>query len=465
MRGRSDDVDRTICVVDADSVGRTDEGRRRPLIIGRILEAITVLQAQGFKIIIVSQEDLSKLRLETSVDESNFMYIKALNGSDIDTIRAAADFQCYFMTSADVAVSDWRLPQGKQMWLQQNPEMHVKFTFEPSGFLPTFPGSVAASHEEEQNLEREFLGPEDGKIELLPSGWICDSLTPGMAVLPCSAEVSSHPVLAIQGVDEKDSLLQQAVSLSQTHIYSGTEELELRDWKKIKGPWSHEHLSSHVVHATGCRNPLWAVGSGSRKQARRRAAHLALVVTYFVSKSAKSATWNVGPKDNRELNCLVARACKLIAHARSVSISSTESQHLLNQPGSSLVELSAESFSSNEQFSNATRWLGNSGGVQVQQKPAQSSSLTQLDGNLEQQRAARSSRLAQLHGNLKDRFVNAVETSYQQPGSGYLSLKPGDRVQLLYNFVEEGCIFGRLLGPTTSAQQQGWLPTHVVSLE
>ena len=464
MRARSEDVDRQILVVDAESVGRTDapSGQLPPLDIDRIIEAIQALQARGLKVILVSQHDLSRLMLDPSVDASSCLYVKALNDSVIDTVRIAADYRCYFLTSANVTSleRDWRLPQKQRTWLQQNPDMHVTFTFESASphFRAMFASSAPMHSSPEQIAEEsdppEFLGPEHGKLEALPSGWITDSLTPAMAVL-FDPNVASQPVLALLAQDEKDGIFQHAVSLSQNSINCTVEEDDLRDWKRVKGPWSHEHVSSHVVRVTGSRNPLWAVGAAGRKQARRRAAHLSLVVAYYASKSA-TASWNIFPKDNQQLNCLVARACKLMADVRSSRLISNASDHnsssaqqALDEFGSSFVELSAEQFLRDEPSTTATRWLEN---------PA-----AELD---------RAKAFEQMNGDLEGRIVVVVQAYYSESGSGYLNLVPGNRVQLLFPSIEppdpedpiddhKGYVYGRMIG----AKASGWLPIDVICFD
>ena len=48
----------------------------------------------------------------------------------------------------------------------------------------------------------------------------------------------------------------------------------------MRGPWSDQGLTSHVAYAIGGQlDGLWAVGVGSKKVARRRAAKLALVIS------------------------------------------------------------------------------------------------------------------------------------------------------------------------------------------
>ena len=385
------DQTRPVCAIDAVSVGT--ESADPEAYIQRIVKAILRLQADGFNVILVSQQDISDSvwsmsGMEPAFERDRFMYTPAFNDTVVDTVRTAAEYECFFLTSGDVRSleSDWRLPSTTQAWLRKHRSLHVSFRFEEGSFHPEFQeatrGSSFSGPKTEMHADlfdeadgkmptkphnklssddgKAADGPQEVRIAKLVTGWITDSRSPEMAVLPFKYNGIVQPVLAIVGENEKDVALQQAGSLAN-NLGRVHEEEDLGEWKggQVRGPWSDRGLSSHVAFvSSGNDDGLWALGAGYKKLARRRAAKLALAVAERANKSARFP-WTMGPQLDLQLQSLLDRAQRLMQQARLASPHVAVFQEEEKTPiveDSDYIEIPEEK--SQENFLSAESWLG-----------------------------------------------------------------------------------------------------------
>lgn len=168
-------MDMGVCAVDADDVGASSAGvssgtatllgTARPIDAQRLRSAVSVLQAEGLKVILVSSRDLSPFvdgHTET-IDCSSLLHVKAQNDTVIDLLKVAHEYRCLFVTNADVGAleEDWRLPWRRKKWLNSVlPKLHVRFAFNSEGvFGMALPLSV-----------REYLNSRRHAAESAPSG-------------------------------------------------------------------------------------------------------------------------------------------------------------------------------------------------------------------------------------------------------------------------------------------------------
>eukprot|EP00913_Durusdinium_trenchii_P024687 g23174.t1 len=93
------------------------------------------------------------------------------------------------------------------------------------------------------------------------------------------------------------------------------EHEDFQTWRaaQVRGPWSDRGWTSHVAFAVGGEiDGLWAIGAGTKKLARKRAARLALLV------AERAQRHGAGPQD--PLWDLVERAKQLLEHACSANV-------------------------------------------------------------------------------------------------------------------------------------------------
>ena len=147
---------------------------------------------------------------------------------------------------------------------------------------------------------------------------------------------------------------------------------------------------------------------------------------------------------------MVARARRLMAHARSLGVFPSIQEDSFPAPqtsnqSSSLAEITADEFAG-----KATRWLGDPG---VEHDAVQLS-------------------LEEMDGKLTGRRVVVTKAYFGETGSGYLNLQPGDQVKVMYDRIEapgpddrhSGYVYGQLLS-ASAGDTKGWLPTDVVRFE
>eukprot|EP00435_Cladocopium_sp_Y103_P024471 s1737_g6.t1 len=360
-----DELNLSVCVLDAGSMA--EENLDPFELVSRIRAAVLRLQQDGLKVIVVDPKDDHWERLkqpdgpQPAIDFSNCTFVSAYNEPTIlDALEAAEnhDFS-FYATSFDVEslIADWRLPQSTQDWLQSyRQRLEVIFHFDQGTFHLTWPyertwpaPAVPGAEPEKNGKANSYVNEDGGKsyyprpggaskkgspktkpdnegpllaagplsIVDLPTGWYSDSQDPNMvhqmAVFPHKVTGGLQPVLAILSHSEKETLLQSAALMCSSLNGKFEEEEDLQQWMDgvIPGPWSDQGWTSHVVYAAGGElDGLWVVGAGARKQARRRAAKLAMVVAEKASRNSIVIDWP-------ELQRLVERAKDLMEHARA----------------------------------------------------------------------------------------------------------------------------------------------------
>eukprot|EP00933_Yihiella_yeosuensis_P031794 TRINITY_DN25414_c0_g1_i1.p1 TRINITY_DN25414_c0_g1~~TRINITY_DN25414_c0_g1_i1.p1 ORF type:complete len:516 (-),score=95.23 TRINITY_DN25414_c0_g1_i1:62-1609(-) len=499
-----------ICVVDADSVGAPRyQGKHSGLDTPRIYDAVANLQQQGFRVILVSRcllaPELDSLVSEDgypALDKDSLLHERALNPTYIDVIKVAEQYGCYFVTDYDVAnlEDDWRLPKARQTWLQRNRQvLHVTFDFDQAMlFRAHFPPKVhhsptkkTAAEDHSELLQASTVSkPYPSATPDLPdhssssssaalafnqgrdmasasatvdstflseaSGtWISDYKLPPMAVLKMDKPGRQQSaVVCVLCEEMSQSMFQSAISLAYT--IECREVVEVEDdpalenlmtslFKQEGGPWAQQEAWIVTKARGGRMNDLWAIGVGGKKKARRRAAHLALVLA---DRTAGSSAGNPEVAD-LEVNEIISRARSLM------STELEETQELRPMP-------------SNADSSAARRppppppptW-----------PPARPSPRTLAD-------------LAAA-GDLKDQVVKATAAHPTSADSGYLDLRVGDYVRVLYGKIEppgegdvykQGYAYGHRVdntgiqmsdqpvGAVPRKSMQGWLPIELVEV-
>lgn len=360
-----DELNLSVCVLDAGSMA--EENLDHFELVSRIRAAVLRLQQDGLKVIVVDPKDEHWERLrqrddwpaQPAIDFSRCTFISAYNEPTIVDALEAVEFNdfSFYATSFDVEslIADWRLPHSTQDWLQRyRKRLEVIFHFDQGTFhltwpsertwpAPAVPGADPVKNGKAEGKATSYINEDGGKsyyprakkgptqpdsegpllapgplcIVNLPTGWYSDSQDPNMvhqmAVFPHKVHGGLQPVLAILSHSEKETLLQSA-ALMCSSLGNGTfqEEEDLQQWMEgVPGPWSDQGWTSHVLIAVGGElDGLWVVGAGARKQARRRAAKLAMVVAEKASRNSTDLDWP-------ELQRLVERAIDLMEHARA----------------------------------------------------------------------------------------------------------------------------------------------------
>eukprot|EP00930_Biecheleria_cincta_P079112 TRINITY_DN6681_c0_g1_i1.p1 TRINITY_DN6681_c0_g1~~TRINITY_DN6681_c0_g1_i1.p1 ORF type:complete len:761 (-),score=138.66 TRINITY_DN6681_c0_g1_i1:365-2626(-) len=378
-------LDFRVCVVDADSVGALAEV---PELVGsspargfhgpRVRRAVAELQRQGLRVILVSRRDLSELCIPPSahgdaedlaINSDNLLHVKALNATVIDVICLAEEYQCCFLTASDIAPlqNDWRLPPRRQAWLKQlKQDLHASFKFDKNGcFEAIFPervksfllsNCVATSHKPARDLPtseatdmdhpvppsapaKQDGGMED-RLDPYSGMWRFDTVYPPLAVW--SSGESRLPILCVFCDMPSDAVFQASHQLSNSIVCSeinvfpsqdGPESLKAlvrRLGQEADGAWSgHTEFQVARTSSSTNSNGLCAVGLGSKKLSRQRAARLAYLVAEIATRCAEDEVPDIAfskdPAVDDTVRDLVFRARALIRNVPDPSAGPTSS--------------------------------------------------------------------------------------------------------------------------------------------
>jgi len=170
------ETDMSVCAVDADSMGHSE-----------VQAALTYLQAEGLKVILVSRRDLSNLcdsgGIAESIDAGNLFVVNTCNETSIELLRIAQDYGCMFMTNSDVESlkEDWRLPWKVKEWMHSAlPELHARFIFSPQGAFKVMLPPKVVQHLRKSRQEKAAAAAE----EAVPA-----AAAPFMATVPAGTTV------------------------------------------------------------------------------------------------------------------------------------------------------------------------------------------------------------------------------------------------------------------------------------
>ena len=357
-----------------------------------LCSAIRKFQNYGLHVIVMSHKDI-RSEIEETMDIGHFLCFKAYNHGFIDTIATAIEYEAFYVTRVDFAdlQEDWRFPRKVKEFLKANPELHVPFYCDHTGFHPKFadgviPGDFRIADEEDddedetENETEEAPKPKSGPQSLQvpqgpqaswPSAWNHDCQGPpemaAMAV-DCDAAGGSvrRVVLAILGTiatkegTEEYPLLQTAKSLCSG--FKIDEVGWMKDWKyPVRAPWKEAQGGGNLPHIVFAKSsdpddvPFWAIGVSSRKRTRERAARLA----FYIAQKATSAVPSLsGPGgDSRELQRLVERATLLINRAKCQPEDLEDGVEEVFPVSSPEKEASEAECVSTQEPKNAAAWL------------------------------------------------------------------------------------------------------------
>ena len=185
----------------------------------------------GLFVLLVAKKDLKEGILRVADEETmpldDFLCVKSYNASFVDTIAIAVEYEAFYVTEilSDLQ-SDWRFPRKSKAFLKANPELHVDFSYDSTGFHVRFADGVEVGEFTVTAAESPKIA---GSHHQLPDGWISDGCgSPELAVVAVDCDGRRQTVLAILGV-EKEPLLQQAASLCSQFNFG--EEEWMSDWR------------------------------------------------------------------------------------------------------------------------------------------------------------------------------------------------------------------------------------------
>eukprot|EP00434_Breviolum_minutum_P011729 symbB.v1.2.010349.t1/scaffold675.1/size173442/7 len=364
-----DELNLNVCVLDAGSFA---EDVAQPEVTHRTEAAILELQQNGVHVVVVnSHENLERLIREntTGHDIKQCMLIRSYHDPSIlDVLELAEHYDfSYYATAFDVdTICDWRAPPSTLNWLEKYREkLEIQCSFAADGrvrfiwpsqrrtskwpvpkaaasksttsvtvngksYYPSMSESSGAGHgRHDLRPARPFVPPREEDIVRMSTGWISDSQRfeeeLEMAVLPYKARGSLQLVLAILGHDEKNLLLQNASDMFQCLPMTDSKEEEDIQDSGSKCPWGREIPSHVIVVIGGVFDGLWAVGAGSRKRARIRAAKVALAGSVIQLRKIGAG---FEERYSEMLHPLVERAKVLMDHARKVEVMQSASSWL-----------------------------------------------------------------------------------------------------------------------------------------
>lgn len=328
-----------ICVLDTASFSSCHGD-----LVTMVESVLQRLQRDRIKVILVFKDECLWAAVRRASGRTGCLYLPAFNEPTIlDTLELCIQYDnAYFITAFDLSTleADWRVSSSTKAWLKKyTSQLQVTYFFDQHGiFHPSWPVPEPAprargpERPRPRPLERPEFRPQERpevkqaaepaarwlrqEFVKLPTGWWTDQLEPEMAVLPLRVAGALQPVLAIVGANEKDPILQQAVSwCNNLPCIKVQEHEDFQTWcaAQVRGPWSDRGWTSHVAFAVGGEiDGLWAIGAGTKKLARKRAARLALLV------AERAQRHGAGPQD--PLWDLVERAKQLLEHACSANV-------------------------------------------------------------------------------------------------------------------------------------------------
>jgi len=161
----SEDLDevfeKDVLAIDGDSLGAFGRSGFR---IEQITTAVNDLQSEGLKVILVRNQAVAEhlCAASSTFDASNLLHVPSLGDTGVDTVKVAADYQCFFLTNRDVVEleNDWRLPRHCKQWVHKcRSFLQIRFTFDGAGtFKPEWP-EHAPHHKRRQNSWNVQLSP------------------------------------------------------------------------------------------------------------------------------------------------------------------------------------------------------------------------------------------------------------------------------------------------------------------
>ena len=370
-----------ICAVDADAIGHfAKTGCHCPagesLDTSRLLAAVRGMRDAGLNVILVSQHDLAPVLQslscgDTGEDVSGLMCIRAASDdTSIDLLRVARDYLCPFVTNADMLSLETsrRVPPFLRRWLQ---DVRVQ----P---LPPLPPDLPKLQVIELPGD-SGMGRVDGSEQGLVFCLECEKEKMSCGIFPFAMEMADS-VASPEQVREDFS--GHRVSL----VRRALETQGLSQWA--------EGLFTFVSVVSGRNRGLCAVGCGTNKKARTRAARVALAVAARVPMPLRGVQAAEDPSGDGTFPELVRQAKRLL--------DSNRSGRPVWEPKQLAPAVHAQDAAMPESELNASF-------------------------------AAR--KISE--GNLNGRIVEALAT-YNAEGDGYLHILKGDRLKICFERREPG---------------------------
>jgi len=273
------------------------------------LTAVKGLQEIGLKVIVVVNPEVEDPLLDLlcgdlDVDHNALLCHRSFCKDGCDVVRVAEQYRCAFAMPEPPQERKWTLPKRLRVWAQAASTLELRYSFSSDGsFCPCLSAAVHRHLESISATAPLNLNGLSAQIrfcsaqDLLPSSNPLqrDTTLPWSDGAACLLTVSrglrSEILLCVRCGDASTRLFQAAAGLAceAMETRGGDSFQESEDDEGINvallamgGDWV-KHGVVLLTTTTGPRAGLRAVGTGSNKQKRRRAAMLALAVTAAVN--------------------------------------------------------------------------------------------------------------------------------------------------------------------------------------
>jgi len=306
--GLGDAFETDVLVLDSGSLGACGTGAVN---VEQITKAVRHLQKEGLKVILVRDQAVAeRLReVSTAFDGSSLLHVPSLSGTNLDTLKVAEKYECFFLTNEDVVAleDDWRLPRRCQRWLRRcRSHLHVRFSFDDKGVfradwplkatrrakgaksahgLPSPSSGRPSSACDTPSVQPKVQKPSQilrGSSLESSSVLDCEALKPEgewppVIVLKPRSSNAVSPIICISCEDPRVWLFPHAADLvmgiTQADLTEDEEDTYLL--KELRQANAGD-LFTAVSATSGRHKGLVGVGLGSKQKSRKRAARLAL---------------------------------------------------------------------------------------------------------------------------------------------------------------------------------------------